>query len=144
MKTNLQPDVSNQSNRVYAKSDSTSEGPGPRVMGATTLVGNEVCDRQDENLGKIHEIMLDTATGHVAYAVLAAGGFLGVGDKYFAIPWEMLELDTDYKQFTLNISKDELKQAPGFDKDHWPSMADTTWAEEIHGYYKTTPYWERN
>jgi sporulation protein YlmC with PRC-barrel domain len=143
MKSSMQSDISTQSSRPYAKSDSRTDGPGPRVMGATTLVGDEVCNRQDESLGKIHEIMLDTVTGHIAYAVLASGGFLGMGDKYFAIPWELLELDTDNKQFVLNISKDELRQAPGFDKDHWPSMADTNWAEEVHGFYKTTPYWER-
>jgi hypothetical protein len=72
--------------------------------------------------------------------VLSFGGFLGMGDRLFAVPWQALKLDTANKRFTLNASKEQLKNAPGFDKDHWPSMADTTWASDVHNFYgvKTT------
>lgn len=119
-------------------------GPGPEVMGADTLIGDAVVNEQDEKLGKIEEIMIDVPTGRVAYAVLSFGGMLGIGDKLFAIPWQALTLDADRKVFVLNVDKETLKSAPGFDKNHWPSMADQQWASEIHSYYGTRPYWERN
>jgi len=65
-----------------------------------------------------------------------------MGDKLFAIPWRALTLDPDNKRFVLNIGRDSLKAAPGFDKDHWPAMANPEWAKEIHAYYKSAPYWE--
>ena len=95
-------------------------------MSASTLEGNNVFNRADEELGEVKEIMLDVPSGRIAYAVMSAGGFLGIGDKLFAIPWSALTLDTEEKRFILDVSKDRLKNAPGFDKDHWPSMADTT------------------
>ncbi len=109
-------------------------------MGADTLVGNDVYNVQDESLGDIKEIMLDMDTGRVSYAVLSFGGVLGMGDKLFAVPWDALTLDTVNKRFTLDVKKDTLDEAPGFDKDCWPDMADRKWASGIHAYYGTTPY----
>ena len=117
--------------------DTNDSGPGPRLMGADTLIGEDVCNRQDEDLGDIKEIMLDMRTGQVAYAVLSFGGWLGMGDKLFAVPWQSLELDTVNKRFVLDVSKEHLKNAPGFDKDHWPDMASAEFSSRIHGFYGT-------
>ncbi|NMG35152.1 PRC-barrel domain containing protein [Azoarcus sp. TTM-91] len=117
-------------------------GPGPEVMAASTLEGDDVVNRLGEDLGKIKEIMIDVPSGRVAYAVLSSGGFLGLGDKLFAIPWSALTLDVNRKCFVLDVDADRLKNAPGFDKDHWPSMADTTWANEVHAYYGQRAYWQ--
>lgn len=117
------------------------EGPGPEVMAADTLEGDDVVNMQGENLGNIKDIMIDVRSGKVAYAVLSSGGFLGIGDKLFAIPWGALTLDADRKCFVLDVDKEKLKAAPGFDKDHWPTMADPTWANEIHSYYGQRTYW---
>lgn len=113
------------------------DGPGPRLMGADTLIGNDVHNHKGEDLGDIKEIMLDTETGEICYAVLSFGGFLTIGEKLFAVPWKALTLDPDNKCFVLNEEKERLKSAPGFDKDNWPNMADQTWAESIRAYYKT-------
>ena len=121
---------------------SSHGGPGPRVMAASTLEGNNVVNRADEGLGEIKEIMLDVPTGRIAYVVLSSGGFLGLGDKLFAIPWSALTLDTEGKRFILDVAKERMKNAPGFDKDHWPSMADQRWATSLHEFYSTRPYWE--
>jgi len=115
-------------------------GPGPELMGADTLIGNEVCNQKCEDLGYINEIMLDMRSGKVGYAVLSFGGFLGMGEKLFAVPWNALTLDTENKRFVLNVEQDRLKSAPGFDKDKWPNMADQSWVKEIHSYYGTKPY----
>jgi sporulation protein YlmC with PRC-barrel domain len=112
-------------------------GPGPGLMGATTLVGDDVCNPHGEDVGEIKEIMLDMRSGEVAYAVLSFGGFLGMGEKLFAVPWRALQLDTENKRFVLNVDQDRLKNAPGFHKSNWPDMADQSWAREIHAYYGT-------
>jgi sporulation protein YlmC with PRC-barrel domain len=114
-------------------------GPGPALMGADTLMGNDVYNRSDENLGDIKDIMLDMRSGKVAYAVMSFGGFLGMGEKLFAVPWSALTLDTANKRFVLNVDKEHLKNAPGFDPDQWPDMADPRWAKDIHAYYGAAP-----
>lgn len=118
------------------------QGPGPFLMGANTLIGNAVYNLAEEHLGEIKEIMLDTVSGRVAYAVLSHGGVLGVGDKLFAVPWNALRLDTANKRFLLEADKERLKNAPGFNKDAWPRMADRHWGSNVHDYYGTRPYWD--
>jgi sporulation protein YlmC with PRC-barrel domain len=126
---------------MYKASNSSgaSPGPGPTLMGADTLLGEKVVNAYDIELGDIKEIMLDMQTGQVAYAVLAFGGFMGMGEKLFAVPWQALHLDTAGKRFLLNVDKDRLKTAPGFNKDAWPDMADMQWANSIHSFYGTDP-----
>jgi sporulation protein YlmC with PRC-barrel domain len=121
---------------------SSSDGPGPRLMTASTLEGDKVINRQGEDPGEIDEIMLDVPRGKIAYAVMSSGGLLGIGNKLFAIPWSALTLDTDNKCFILDVDKQRLKDAPGFDKDHWPSMADQQFSTEVHSFYRVRPYWE--
>lgn len=118
----------------------TNKGPGPELMGADTLLGNDVYNLKGEDIGDIKEIMLDMRDGRVAYAVLAFTAFLSMGEKLFAVPWSALTLDTEHKRFTLNVDKDRLKDAPGFDKSRWPNMADQSWQKEIHTYYGTSQH----
>ena len=118
--------------------DNGRKGPGPELMGADTLIGDHVHNLKNEHLGEIKEIMLDMRTGKIAYAVMAHGGVLTIGEKLFAVPWEALTLDTVNKRFTLNIEKERIENAPGFDKNDWPNMANQTWASQIDNYYGTT------
>ncbi len=118
-------------------------GPGPRLMGADTLIGNEVCNADNDDIGEIKEIMLDVARGHIEYAVLSFGSFLGMGEKLFAVPWSALKLDTKNKRFLLDIDKERLKNAPGFNKNAWPDLADNTLANDLHSYYGTKPHTNR-
>ena len=119
---------------------SVRHGPGPDLMGANTLIGNEVFNLQGQNIGDVKEIMLDMRSGQVGYAVMSFGGFMSLGEKLFAVPWASLKLDTENKRFTLDVGLPRLEVAPGFDKNHWPDMADASWAKEIHAYYGITPY----
>jgi len=119
--------------------DFDESGPGPALMGAGTLLGEDVVNNQEDDLGDIKEIMLDMRSGQVAYAVLSFGGFLGMGEKLFAVPWQALQLDTINKRFVLNVDKERLKSAPGFDPDDWPDMSDVSWSNQIHSFYGTDP-----
>lgn len=113
------------------------------TLSATTMIGDDVKNAQGEKLGNLEEIMLDVASGQVAYAVLSFGGFLGIGDKLFAVPWSAMTLDTDDEAFVLDVDKERLKNAPGFDKDHWPETPgeDDTWLVAVYDYYERDPYW---
>jgi len=116
------------------------KGPGPELMGANTLIGDNVHNLQDEHLGDIKEIMLDMRTGTIAYAVLSFGGVFTIGEKLFAVPWSALKLDTTNKRFVLDVAKERFKNAPGFDSDNWPDMADQSWVDSIRTYYGTRGY----
>ena len=124
---------------TYGMYANNGSGPGPELMGADTLMGNDVYNQDGEDLGDIKEFMIDMSSGRIAYAVLSFGGMLGMGDKLFAVPWAALTLDTVNKRFTLNVPKEGLEEAPGFDKDSWPHMADKAWAGGVHRFYGT-PY----
>lgn len=105
------------------------------LLSASTITGDEIFNMHNEKLGTIQDIMIDPATGSIRYAVLASDGFLGIGDRQFAIPWKSLKLDIENKCFILDIAAERLKKAPGFDKDQWPDMADTTWHSTIESWY---------
>lgn len=110
-------------------------------MSASTLIGDTVKNRGDENIGSLEEIMIDLESGRVAYAVLSAGGFLGLGEKFFAIPWELVAVDTDDKKVVIDLDKETLENAPGFDQDNWPDSSRQDWLEEVYVYHQVEPYW---
>lgn len=115
----------------------------PTALSATTLIGDDVRNLEGESLGEIEDIMIDVEAGRIAYAVLSFGGFLGIGDKLFAVPWSTMTLDIDEKAFILDIDKEMLEDAPGFDKDDWPETIseDDTWLVTVYEYYEREPYW---
>jgi sporulation protein YlmC with PRC-barrel domain len=106
------------------------------------IVGKKVENPQGENLGNIEEVVIDAATGDLAYAVLAFGGFLGLGEKLFALPWSTLKQAAN-DTFTVPLTEAQIKKAPGFDKADWPSMEDKHWGDTIHAYYGQPPYWTK-
>lgn len=114
---------------------------GRRLLSASTIEGTPVQNQAGEDLGEINELMIDLEKGRIAYAVLSFGGFLGLGDKLFVLPWEALAISAGGDFFILNVPRERLEQAEGFDKDHWPDMADTSWGERLHTYYGYKPYW---
>lgn len=108
----------------------------PKYLSASTLTGDDVHNAQDENLGDLKDLMIDLESGSIAYAVLSFGGVMGMGDKLFAVPWSALRVHSDKKQLILDIPKDRLKDAPGFDKGDWPNFADPKFTELVGNYYR--------
>lgn len=104
-------------------------------LSASSLKGNDVHNSAGDDLGKIEDFMIDTDTGEIDYAVMSFGGFLGMGDKLFAVPLQAMSIDTENEAFVLNESKERLENAPGFDKDNWPNTADSQWHKEVRSYY---------
>lgn len=106
------------------------------VVPASKIVGETVVDRQNRSLGKIHELVIDAKKGRLAYAVLSFGGFMGMGNKLFALPWRALEFANTENKLILNVEQEKLKAAPGFDRDaKWPDFADRKWGSTIDEYY---------
>jgi len=105
------------------------------VVRTKDVIGKSVINSSKEDLGKVDEIVLDKVSGQTRYVVLSFGGFLGLGDKLYAIPWKAISYDPEEDSFTLNADKERLKNAPGFDKDNWPDFADTSWGQKIHDFY---------
>ena len=100
-----------------ADKDNPSPDFVPEFLSAGTIKGDKVVNIDGDDIGKIEELMIDLQDGRVAYAVLSFGGFLGMGDKLFAIPWQALSLKVHKHAFALDIPKDVLERAEGFDKD---------------------------
>ena len=107
-----------------------------RFMSATTLIGDGIRNPQNETLGDLKEIMMDTDNGKIAYAVVSYGGILGLGDKLFAVPWSAFSIDHENHKLVLNVSKERLKDAPGFDKDNWPNFADPAFTTSVGNWYQ--------
>lgn len=110
-------------------------------LSADSIKGEKVVNRYGESLGNIEELMIDLQDGRVAYAVLSFGGFLGIGNKLFAIPWKALTLRVHEHTFLLDIPKNVLKRAEGFDKDHWPTT-NREWLATMYKFYGYQPYWQ--
>jgi len=106
------------------------------------VISVSVKNPQNESLGDICEVMVDKVSGRVAYAVLDSGSFLGMGGKLFALPWNALHYNPNDQCFILNVEKEKLKNAPGFDKNNWPDMANKSWGESVSNYYGAKSYWE--
>ena len=113
------------------------------TLSTSTLTGTDVRNREGENLGNIKDFILDVENGRVMYAVLDFGGFLGIGDKYFAVPLEAFRTDTQSEQLVLDIDKARLENAPGFDKNNWPTTPNDTFVETVYDFYGQREAWQR-
>ncbi|WP_094228805.1 PRC-barrel domain-containing protein [Methanolobus psychrotolerans] len=117
-----------------------------KVLSASTIRKDSVENPQGEDLGNIEDIVVDLDSGMVAYTVLSFGGILGIGDKYFAVPWDALRKKTGEHKFIVDIDKEKLENAPGFDKENWPGIEEKDYREHVNmisEYYGYKPYWER-
>jgi len=116
-------------------------GEKNRLISADKVEGTAVYNSKGEDLGHVSEIMIDKISGEVAYAVLKYGSVMGIGCKLFALPWNILKYDTRFGGYVVDIPEDRLKNAPSFDQDNPPDMADAGWTKQIHDYYGTSADW---
>lgn len=115
----------------------------PTILSVDTLLNSSVTNVQGDDLGKVVSLGVDMDQGRIAYAVLSFGGLLGLGNKWFAVPWEAMEFSFHDQKFILNVDKEFLKEAPGFEKENWPSVQDRHFALQVYQYYGHTAYWEK-
>jgi sporulation protein YlmC with PRC-barrel domain len=115
-------------------------GPGQRLSTATSFYARTVVDRSGELLGSVTDLMLDLERGRIAYAVVATGGFMGMGERFFAVPWGVLRATGH--ELVLERDRATLETAPAFDRDHWPVAPASWWHERVHAHYRSRPYWD--
>src|ERR1043166_196752 len=112
------------------------------LIRGNTFIGADVENPQGQNLGDIKDGVSYRASGRIAYAVVSFGGFLGMGEKLFAVPWgAFTQPKPDKETFVLDVDKERLKNAPGFDAHNWPQMASREWVTSLYSYYNVPPYW---
>jgi sporulation protein YlmC with PRC-barrel domain len=108
---------------------------------ATKLLGENVLDKKGDSLGKIEDLAIDFEQGRIRYAILSFGGFMGMGEKRFAVPVQALKRFGDDDRLLLNVDREKLKNAPGIEKDEWPEFDDQTYVTDVYKFYGYAPYW---
>ncbi|MFM0523220.1 PRC-barrel domain-containing protein [Caballeronia jiangsuensis] len=110
-------------------------------MAASDLLNTTVLSSDGQKVGKVSHIVVDVQSSCIAYAVLSSGGFFGIGETLQALPWNVLTFNKSQKCFRVHATAARVKGEPGFDKNHWPVMADAAWGVSLHKYYERPPYW---
>jgi hypothetical protein len=106
-----------------------------RLISSEKVEGTSVENPEGANLGVIRDVMIDKVSGQVAYAVLKYGSFLGMGGKLFALPWEVLEFDTERSAYVIDLPEDQLRGAPSYDESAQPNWSDPSWNKSVYDYY---------
>jgi sporulation protein YlmC with PRC-barrel domain len=132
--------MSPSENKALAKANLTGVNQGAlysnlplKYLAVSSIIGDKVHNDENEHMGVINDIMIDITTGKIEYFVIEFGGFLGIGIKYFAIPFGLLRVDPEKKLFIFNQKREMLEKAPGFDMDHWPET--NIHLEDVHSYW---------
>jgi hypothetical protein len=116
-------------------------GPGARLDWGSRLGGERIVNLKGETLGTLSDVLVDVARGCIAYAVMASGGFMGLGERFHPIPWRVLTRDPEEDSYVLDSDEARLAAAPVLDREHWANRPDAQWHERVHRYYGATPYW---
>jgi hypothetical protein len=110
------------------------------LIGSDKVEGTNVYGADESKIGEIDRVMIDKITGKVAYAVMSFGGFLGMGEDYYPVPWPMLKYDTNLGGYRVGLTRDLLDRAPRYKSEN-----DWNWTREndarVYQYYKVQPYW---
>lgn len=125
-----------QSREQSATATLAQTGQTGRDMRASKLIGMEVRNANGENLGEIKDLIVDVKAEKVNYAVLSFGGVLGLGDKLFAYPVSAFKATGDKDELVLNVDKEKMKNAPGFERNRWPDLADNRYRGEVDRYFR--------
>jgi sporulation protein YlmC with PRC-barrel domain len=118
---------------------------GKLLISASTIRGTDVWNLDDEKVGKVEDVMIDTNLGSIAYVVFAPEeGLLEHQNKRLALPWEVLQFNSGAKEkIVVDVSRERLREAPGFDKDNWPTGPQQEFVDEVFSFYSYQPYYER-
>lgn len=111
------------------------------LIGSDKVDGTAVYGADTKRIGEVKRVMIDKLSGKVAYAVLSFGGFLGIGEDYYPIPWAMLKYDTNLGGYVVGLTKDQLDRAPKYtESTGWNWNRDND--RRVYQYYRVDPYWD--
>jgi hypothetical protein len=107
------------------------------LIGSDKVEGTAVYGKDDRKIGSVQRVMIDKISGKIAYAVVSFGGFLGMGEEYFPMPWATLKYDTGLEGYRVNMTEDQLKGAPRFNRNTDWDWSDRSRDRTINDYYRT-------
>lgn len=117
----------------------TEERETVSLIGSDKVQGTSVYGADETQIGSIERVMIDKRSGKVSYAVLSFGGFLGIGDDQYPLPWELLKYDTNLGGYRTGITEKQLQGAPKHGSDSDWNWEDQTRTREVDGYYEVIP-----
>jgi len=123
-----------------ADSPLSADSSSHPLIASDRVEGTPVRRPNGSKIGQIQRVMIEKQTGQVAYAVMSFGGFLGLGERYFTVPWARLYYNPSLDAYELELTEDELRAAPDIDEEG-EVWTDRKREEELHRYYDTPPYW---
>ena len=124
-----------------ASLDDTTNTSG-RLIGADQVQGTSIYNPRGDNLGSVEDVMLDKVSGRIAYAVVGFGGFLGIGNRHYPLPWEKLKYDTSMGGYVVDLDKRTLEGAPSYADNEAVTWEDQAWGRRVYDYYGARPYWD--
>ena len=110
------------------------------LIGSDKVEGTAVYGADQKKIGNLERVMIDKISGKVAYAVLSFGGFLGMGEDYYPVPWATLKYDPNLGGYLVNLTRDKLDKAPKYTEStgwNWTREND----QRVYDYYGASPYW---
>lgn len=116
--------------------------PAGRLIGADQVQGTAIYNPHGDDLGSVEDVMIDKVTGRIAYAVVGFGGFLGIGNRHYPLPWEKLKYDTSMGGYVVDLDKHTLEGAPSYADDEPVTWEDRAWGKRVYDYYGARPYWD--
>jgi sporulation protein YlmC with PRC-barrel domain len=116
--------------------------PSGTLIAAHQVQGTSVYNTALEKMGSVEDIMLDKASGRIAYAVLSFGGFLGIGDRYYPLPWEKLTYNTEAGGYVVDLDRETLEGAPSYTDAATATWDDQAWGRDVYAHYGVHPFWD--
>jgi hypothetical protein len=116
---------------------------GKPLIESDRVEGTTVYDPKGTNIGSIKRLMIEKLSGRVAYAVASFGGFLGMGEDHYTLPWNKLTYDTGLGGYRTDVTEDQLRGAPAFSRDRNYTWSDRERERELHDYWRSPYYWDR-
>jgi PRC-barrel domain len=113
----------------------TTERETTSLIGSDKVEGTDVYGRDEKKIGSIERVMIDKFSGKVAYAVVSYGGFLGIGDDHYPLPWQSLKYDTSLGGYVTGVTEAQLKGAPHYRNDNTWNWSDPTRTRAVNDYY---------
>jgi hypothetical protein len=114
---------------------SAAPSAGQRLYRVSRIVGSGVHDAHEKRIGEVKDLILGSARGDIAYAVIGFGSVLGIGGRYYPVPWQALQASDDGSYYVLQVDPQTISRAPGFDRGNWPDFADRGWSTEVDRYW---------
>jgi sporulation protein YlmC with PRC-barrel domain len=116
--------------------------PSGKLIAAHKVQGTSVYNTALEKLGTVEDLMIDKASGRIAYAVLSFGGFLGIGDRYYPLPWEKLDYNRELGGYVVDIDRETLEGAPSYTDKKTAAWDDEAWGRDVYAHYGVSPFWD--